>query len=107
MCNIIQKNIIAIIRSDLKYRWAVKDICNQLFISKSTLYRILKKNNVTFSEILIFERLNSAKNLLIQTNLSIKSIAYECGFQSPSYFGKRFRSTFGVTPSYYRKSISN
>ena len=97
--------IISMLRSDLKAKWTVEKVCQELFISKATMYRILKNSGVSFSNILTNERLDAAKRLLANTNASADKVAYECGFQSLSYFGKQFRSRFGVTPSQYRKSL--
>lgn len=99
-----QQNVIDMIRSNLKHRWTVEEVCCQLYISKATLYRMLKRCNLSFSDILTNERLDTAKRLLTQTNATIDQIAYECGFQNQSYFGKKFRYKFGVSPSGYRKA---
>ena len=43
-------------------------------------------------------RLNRARNLLIQTDMSVINVALACGFASPSHFSKCYRSHFGTTP---------
>lgn len=49
-------------------------------------------------------RLKKAQMLLKQMDTkTISEIAYEVGFNSPSYFIKRFRELFGVTPAQYQK----
>lgn len=49
-------------------------------------------------------RLIQAKNLLIETNLSIEEISIECGFYSIAHFIKAFsKSTEGLTPGKFRK----
>ncbi|MCD8260966.1 MAG: helix-turn-helix domain-containing protein [Bacteroides sp.] len=35
---------------------------------------------------------------------TVSEIAYEVGFNSPSYFIKCFRELFGITPAQYQKS---
>ena len=49
------------------------------------------------------ERLNAAKQMLMQTQKSTSEIAYLLGFCSQSYFIKCFREAFGVTPGEMRK----
>ena len=50
-------------------------------------------------------RLKKAQMLLKQTDTkTVSEIAYEVGFNSPSYFIKCFRELFGVTPAQYQKS---
>ena len=97
------ESVLLIIRADLKYSWSINDVCEQLFISRATLYRLLKKQGLSFVEMLSHERLCNAKRLLLNSQISIDRIAYECGFKSSSYFGKKFRSHFGSMPSQYRK----
>ena len=55
----------------------------------------------TFSEILRTERLNKAKALLVEGQMSVKEIAHACGYQSMSMFSTRFKERYGVTPSTY------
>lgn len=50
-------------------------------------------------------RLQRAQDLLVSTNLSIKQIAYEMGFQSNYYFTRIFTRKFGLTPTKSRESL--
>lgn len=47
-------------------------------------------------------KLRKAKELLTETNLSIKEVAYELDFSSYEYFLSFFKKKVGVTPSEYR-----
>ncbi|RAV20383.1 helix-turn-helix domain-containing protein [Paenibacillus contaminans] len=49
-------------------------------------------------------RLQKAKDLLLQTNLSIRDIGLEIGQQSLGTFTTRFTERVGVTPSQFRNS---
>lgn len=44
-------------------------------------------------------RLEKARHLLRQTELSITQIGVLCGFVSPSHFSRAYRTAFGVAPS--------
>lgn len=44
-------------------------------------------------------RLEKARNLLAQTELSLMEICVLCGFRAPSHFSKTYRKAFGVAPS--------
>lgn len=48
-------------------------------------------------------RLEQSTRLLTTTDQSISEIAYNCGFQSPSYYIEAFGRQFGCTPREYRK----
>jgi transcriptional regulator GlxA family with amidase domain len=43
-------------------------------------------------------RLGKARNLLMQTDMTIINIALACGFTSPSHFSKCYRAQYGTTP---------
>lgn len=43
-------------------------------------------------------RLERARNLLVQTDMSVMEIALACGFASAAHFSKCYRGTYGTTP---------
>ncbi|MBS9716341.1 GlxA family transcriptional regulator [Pseudohalocynthiibacter aestuariivivens] len=43
-------------------------------------------------------RLQKARNLLMQTDMSVINIALACGFASPSHFSKCYRAHYSTTP---------
>lgn len=43
-------------------------------------------------------RLQKARNLLMQTDMSVINVALACGFSSPSHFSKCYRAQYGTTP---------
>ena len=49
------------------------------------------------------QRLGLAAQLLINTNLLTKQIAYECKFATPSHFIRCFKREFGCTPEQFRE----
>ncbi|MFC4776621.1 helix-turn-helix domain-containing protein [Paenibacillus sp. GCM10023252] len=52
-------------------------------------------------------RIELAKQMLIVTHKTIKQIAFEVGYGSPSYFIERFRRIVGMTPAAYRGASLN
>ena len=50
-------------------------------------------------------RLKKARNLLLQTDMSVINVALACGFASPSHFSKCYRASFQTTP--YRERGAN
>ncbi|MBN2617165.1 MAG: AraC family transcriptional regulator [Spirochaetales bacterium] len=59
----------------------------------------------TVFEYLNYYRINSAVQLLKETKLPVSIISQKVGFESSSYFIKRFKMLLGVTPSSYRSRI--
>jgi len=43
-------------------------------------------------------RLQKARNLLLQTDMSVINVALACGFASPSHFSKCYRAVYKTTP---------
>jgi transcriptional regulator GlxA family with amidase domain len=43
-------------------------------------------------------RLRKARNLLMQTDMSVINVALACGFTSPSHFSKCYRAQYNTTP---------
>ena len=50
-------------------------------------------------------RLSKARNLLMQTDMSVINVALACGFASPSHFSKCYRAHYNTTP--YRERGSH
>ena len=50
-------------------------------------------------------RLGKARNLLLQTDMSVINVALACGFTSPSHFSKCYRALYKTTP--YRERGSS
>ena len=48
-------------------------------------------------------RMNLAKNLLLQSSLSITEISFSTGFMSSSHFSQGFKMQFGISPSSFRE----
>ncbi|WP_343012288.1 helix-turn-helix transcriptional regulator [Blautia obeum] len=63
---------------------------------------VLNDINQTPLEYVMEYRLNTAKQLLDDTKMSITDISYHCGFSSNAYFGKIFHEKYDMTPLQYR-----
>ena len=82
----------------------LNDLCTEVGISRPQLYR--KVNAITGhspNDFMKNLRLNKALELLKQKKANITEIAFETGFNSPSYFTKCFTEKFGCTPSRFAK----
>jgi len=51
-------------------------------------------------------RLDRARELLQQTDMSVTSVCVACGFESPSHFSRRYRERFGTSPRQDRRAHS-
>lgn len=50
-------------------------------------------------------RLDSARELLRDTNLTVAEVGEACGFRTAAYFGRVFRERLSMTPGDYRKMV--
>src|SRR5882762_6188744 len=64
-----------------------------------------QSDGMTPHEYLIHCRVRRAKDLIVETDLSLSEIALAAGFSDQSHCARRFREHVGVTPSSYRWSL--
>ncbi len=80
----------------------VEDFYANLGLSKSKMYRkmiqLAGKSPNTF---LVEYRLKKSLSLLQNKNCSVSEVAFDSGFNSPSYFTKCFRKKYGAMPTEY------
>ena len=61
----------------------------------------------TFLEYIHYLRVRDACEKLRNSNASLTSVCYACGFSDLTYFGRIFKKVTGETPSSYRKIYRN
>ncbi len=75
-------------------------LANKMHLSESQIYRKIKAITNRSTSIFIRSiRLNKAKLILQTTDKTISQVAYEVGFNDPSWFSRAFKEEFGKTPS--------
>ena len=80
------------------------DAAEALYLSHGHFCRMFRASfGCPFGEYLTKLRLERAEQLLHDTDWRISRIAEAVGFESFSYFSKRFREAMGMTPSEYRR----
>lgn len=85
----------------------VQDVVEYVKIERSYLFRLFKEEyGISISGYLTLFRIHRAAELLVKSQLSIKSLAYSVGFQDPLYFSKVFKKVTSYTPSEYRKAYN-
>lgn len=85
-------------------QFSVNDLCVQLGISRVPLYRKVKAvMGYNINEYILNVRLQRAKYLLRNEDLSISEISLKVGFASPTYFATVFKSKFGMTPKMFKE----
>jgi len=82
-------------------------IAKTLFISKSYLSKTFKLvTGRSFSDHLRAVRLDKAKKLLTESNLTVEEIVFRCGLRDISSFYQNFKLYVGMTPQEYKVSYA-
>lgn len=83
---------------------SLEEICTALGVSRNYFSFLFKKETgENIWSYLTEIRLNKAKELLKNTEDKTYSIAYQVGYDNPSYFSKLFKKSTGMTPNEFRK----
>ena len=84
----------------------VDDIGKNMGYSKSQLYRkMISLVASSPNNFIKYYRLNKALGLIKDLSGNVSEVAYEAGFNSPSYFAKCFYKRYGILPSEYLQNI--
>jgi YesN/AraC family two-component response regulator len=87
--------------------FTVNDICKELGISRVQLYRKVKAVlGYNINEYILDVRMQKAKYLLLNEDLTIAEISDKVGFSSQAYFATVFKSKLGVSPKAFKENKS-
>ena len=82
------------------------ELSQMVHVSPAQLQRIIKKlYNQSFRERILFLKMQSAKQLIRDTNHPMHKIAEMVGYTSFYSFYGVFKKYFGITPSQYKESV--
>ncbi|WP_443938412.1 hybrid sensor histidine kinase/response regulator [Pedobacter sp. MW01-1-1] len=86
------------------HEYSVSDLCANINLSRSKLFRIIKSEvGMSINGLIIDVRLKRAAQLLKQRRYSVSEIMYMVGFENASYFNRSFKAKYGDTPKKYSK----
>ena len=98
------QNCTAYIQSHITEKIDHEQMAQQLGYSRNHLSAKFKKEmGLTMNEYINQQRIETAKQWLLNTNKAIQDIADALNFGTVSYFGAKFREHTGVSPSEYRR----
>jgi AraC-like DNA-binding protein len=94
------------IKGDIRGNLAAHDLSVSMLakrhgVTPRYVQMLFEDEGTTFSEFVLGERLSRAHRMLVDVrylHLKVSEIAYSAGFSDLSYFNRRFRSRFGMTP---------
>lgn len=83
---------------------SLDEVSRQLDISPYYFSKLFKEETGSnFVECVTNLRMERAKQLLTEENLSMKEICAQVGYSDPNYFSRIFKKNAGVTPTEYRE----
>jgi AraC-like DNA-binding protein len=85
--------------------FGVEYLAHRIGLSRMQAHRKIRAlTDLSTSQFVLVIRLKRAAQLLKEKAGTVTEIAYQVGFQNPSYFSACFRRQFGVLPSEYLSS---
>ena len=101
-------NVLDYVNENYKYDIKIADIAKACYISETHLRRLFNTHmRIGILEYINLVRINKACELMRQSNDSIASIAYSCGFSSLTTFNRNFNKYFKESANNWRKSTDS
>jgi AraC-like DNA-binding protein len=82
---------------------SLEELAKQFHYSQQHMSKRIKQlTGMSFTEYILQQRMQAASEMLINTDLRIKTIGETVGYQSPEHFIRTFRKYYGDSPNIYR-----
>lgn len=104
----LTREALSFIENSASSKLKVSDVASYLAVSKSKLSTtFLSDTGVSVGKYISNELIIKIKRCLINTNLSISEISDKFDFCDTSYFIRFFKNKTGISPSKFRRNITN
>ncbi len=91
--------VIQMMEGNIEDPMSPADLAEEVGMSTRQLERLFRRYlNRSPKRYYMELRLQKARNLLMQTDMSVINVALACGFASPSHFSKCYRAHYNTTP---------
>ena len=98
------KSVMEALQNGIYQALTIDDICAQTAYGRAYLFRVFKAaTGKTIMEFYAELKIDRAKQLLRENELSVKEIAELLAFNEPNYFTKTFKRVTGLTPTAYKR----
>lgn len=100
LCDKIASHINSNFRGDI----SPSSVSKAFHLNEAYLGRVFKKKyGMSIGEYITEKRISEAKNLLINSSISVTSVAINAGYSDANYFCRVFKKKTGLTAAEYRK----
>ena len=97
------KDAVALMKKNLTFPFGVKDLASKLGCSQRQLERAFQKHaQISPAKFWRQLRIKRARWYLLNTNMNITRIAFDCGFSDCAHFTNLFTQIYGESPSRFR-----
>ncbi|TKG97303.1 hybrid sensor histidine kinase/response regulator [Puteibacter caeruleilacunae] len=102
------QNLMDVLNQNLSdSRFEITNLCAEIGLSRMQLHRKLKAiTGQSTAEFIRAYRFKKAAMLLESGSMNVSEVMWEVGIESNSYFSRTFKSIYGVSPSDYKKSLT-
>ncbi|QOS81864.1 AraC family transcriptional regulator [Paenibacillus sp. JNUCC31] len=96
------------IEANLSEDLSLEAVGTKVFLSPKYLSKLFKEEmGVTYTDYVTSRRMEQAKVLMENNNMTIDRIASSVGYGTTAYFIKRFKDMYGCTPGHYVRNLSS
>lgn len=100
--------VVEYIRSNLTSPLSMAQLSKMACMSKSVFYRTFANEfGMSPSQLLLKEKIDYAKRLMLTGNMPVKEICYASGFSDPNYFSRAFKKIEGISPGEFKMRHSS
>ncbi len=104
--NLLIVRAVEYIKENFRTEITLEEVSKEVNISPHYFSKLFKDEmGENFIDYLTNLRINTAKEIMKSSLMSVKEICYEIGYGDPNYFSRIFKKAVGVTPTEYRDSI--
>lgn len=97
------RQLASYVHEHIKGDLSLDELSREAGLSRAQFSKVFRRSSgQTPHEFVLQKRVERAKAMLDQKNLSIIDVAVGCGFQTAQHFARVFRAACGVSPSAYR-----
>jgi AraC-like DNA-binding protein len=97
-----------LVEKELTQHLSIEEICRRLAVNTTYLYNVVKEfSGLSAKEYLNQRLILEAQRRLYYSEISVKEVAFELGFNDPDYFSRLFRKITGYTVSQFTSEARN
>lgn len=100
------ESLISYINENYSKNLHLEDLSRKFYFNPNYLCMLFRRRlGTTFSEYIKSVRMNKAKELFENGNITVSEVSGMVGYRDYSYFHKTFSAYFGITPAQYKKNV--